>query len=213
MTFDTARIFGMAGVVCIVLGVLIAALAYRGRKGEAFSLLNHFISELGEIGVSRRAWAFNGALILGGLALLVFNLSLGRLLDSLLGWLGAAAGMAAGLSIIGVGVFPMNRIKEHTVVAMTYFRSGLLMTLFYGPAVLLHAGQLRAPWVIFVFSLLALAAFAAFLLLNRRAVQSSPTHDSLSPMENRPRFWRLPFTEWLVFFGNILWVLVAALCA
>ncbi len=53
---------GIGGVSIILLGALISALAYEGRNGQAYRFLNHFVSELGEVGVARLAWAFNGGL-------------------------------------------------------------------------------------------------------------------------------------------------------
>ncbi len=42
---------GVTGVMFGILGVLIPSFAYRGRKGgERYSFLNHYISELGEVG-------------------------------------------------------------------------------------------------------------------------------------------------------------------
>src|SRR3989304_4746513 len=63
------QILSLAGALSAILGSLTAAAAYRGRQGETYSLLNHFISELGEAGVSRLAWVFNLGLILCGLCL------------------------------------------------------------------------------------------------------------------------------------------------
>ncbi len=48
----TFKIAGMAGVLTVLLGSLVAVFFYRGKDGERYSPLNHFISELGEEGVS-----------------------------------------------------------------------------------------------------------------------------------------------------------------
>ena len=90
---------------------LYAALRYRGKAGERFSLLNHFISELGEVGVSRGAWAFNGGLALTGLLLLPFVVHLGIVLGGVLGWGGAFFAAAATGGVAAVGIFPMNNRK------------------------------------------------------------------------------------------------------
>ena len=47
------RYFGIAGSLVIFLAVLRSMAAYAGKRREEYSLLNHFISELGEEGVSR----------------------------------------------------------------------------------------------------------------------------------------------------------------
>src|SRR5512140_3634330 len=136
MTIDILRIFGFAGTGLIILAVLFPAQSYRGKRGERYSLFNHFISELGEVGVSSAAWVFNGGLLLGGLMLLPYTVGLGMAFNSLLGWVGTAAGIIAVLGVTAVGIFPMNNLKFHAIAAMTYFRAGLLMVLFYGLAIL-----------------------------------------------------------------------------
>ena len=67
---------GQAGICIILLSALIAAASYVGKQNETYSFLNHFISELGEIGVSPLAHIFNGGLILGGLLTSFFMLGL-----------------------------------------------------------------------------------------------------------------------------------------
>ena len=58
-------VFGILGTGIIILGIIVSALRYKGSQGEHFSILNHFISELGEVGVSPAGLFFNLGLILG----------------------------------------------------------------------------------------------------------------------------------------------------
>ena len=51
--------FGIGGSLLITACMVITGLAYRGRQGEKYSIFNHFISELGEVGVSKAAAVFN----------------------------------------------------------------------------------------------------------------------------------------------------------
>ena len=67
---------GQAGVLILLLSALMPAAFYIGRENETYSFLNHFISELGEIGVSPFAYIFNGGLILGGICISSFMLGL-----------------------------------------------------------------------------------------------------------------------------------------
>ncbi len=62
----TIAAWGFAATGVLVVGALIPALSYRGKAGEPYSFLNHFISELGERGVSALAPVFNASLVLGG---------------------------------------------------------------------------------------------------------------------------------------------------
>lgn len=209
------RALGFAGPGLITLAILYSALRYRGKRNERFSLLNHFISELGELGVSPAARVFNAGLTLGGLALLPYVIWLGLVFRSLPGWLGSAAGVVAGLSVSAVGIFPMNRLSPHGRAAMTYFRAGLLMVGFFGLAILLQRpATIMVPQAANLLSLLAVACYASFLvLLTRTSPEEKPT-DQLDPemIPERPRAWALAILEWAVFFSTILWLFgVAAL--
>lgn len=209
MTFNILRIFCFAGTGLIILAVLYPALVYRGKHGERYSPLNHFISELGEVGVSRAAWFFNTGLFLGGLALLPHVIGLGIKFGSLLGWLGTVAGVVAVLGVAAVGIFPMNKLQSHTIAAMIYFRAGLVMVFFFGLAVLFQsAGKSVIPPAANILSLLAFLAYGAFLFLPRVMKKEPKPMDTLDPdqIPDRPRIWALPILEWAVFFTTIAWL-------
>jgi hypothetical membrane protein len=209
MVLNTLRAFGFAGTGLILLAVIYPSIVYRGKRGERYSLLNHFISELGEVGVSRAAWVFNTGLILGGLLLLPYVIGLGMAFGSLLGWLGTTAGIVTVLGVTAVGIFPMNNLKPHTVAAMTYFRAGLVMVFFFGLAILLqHAGNMVIPPAANLLSLLAFLAYGAFLILPRFSKKEQRPTDILDPEQvpERPRVWAFPILEWMVFFSTIAWM-------
>ncbi len=116
---------GLAGPAIMLIGTLWAAAVYQGKKEETYSPLNHFISELGEVGVSREAAVFNGCLIAGGVTLAVFMAALGVYLGNVWGYLAAAVGVWSGLSCSVVGMVPMNDLMPHIHVANSFFYSGL----------------------------------------------------------------------------------------
>ena len=207
----TIRLCGIAGSLVALLGALAAGLAYRGRSAERYSLLNHFISELGEAGVSRLAWAFNLGLILAGLLIIPFCLGLGLRIQGTWAWLGLVTGVGAALALAGVGVFPMNNLAPHIRAAQTFFRLGLVMILFFSLAILLQpagspAVSLRAAWA----GLPAVLAYANFLLYSGLAFRK--TGESISTqMETRPRIWLLAIFEWLIFLTTVPWFLAISL--
>lgn len=207
--------FGWAGSLVMLAGCLITTIPYRGRSGERYSLLNHFISELGEIGISRAAGVFNTGLIVGGLLYLPFISGLGLTLHSWAGNIGMAAGLIAALSSIFVGIFSMDRLTPHRVAAMTFFRSGLLTVLFFTLAVFLQpAGQRVIPLAVNIFGILAIVSYAAFLVIVSQKIDKHGNENYLlDPTEKkvRPHFWRTPFLEWMLFFSTIAWFLCVAL--
>ena len=205
---ETYRYCGMAGCVLIALAVIWSALGYRGKRQETYSPFNHFISELGEVGVSRSAGLFNLGMILGGLILVPYMIGLGFRFASLTGWLGSAAGVVATLAVAAVGIFPVNNLPAHVRAAMTYFRSGLIMVFFFALAILFQpAGLHPIPQTANMLSVLAILPYAAFLFLSGRRYAQNQV-EALDPqMESeRPRFSLLPVLEWAVFFATILWL-------
>ena len=119
-TLPSARSTGLLGLVSIVSvlgGSLVAAIPYSGWAGESYSPLNHFISELGEVGRSQLSVAFNWGVVLGGVGLGLFVILLsghvtGRYRPAL-----AAAGIVTTTSGTLVGIFPMNYHGIHALVA------------------------------------------------------------------------------------------------
>ena len=112
-------IAGLAGASIVGVSALATAFAYRGSKGQPYSPLSHWVSELGEEGVSELAPVFNAGVVVGGACLSVLMLSLagvrGGPLVRAYGPLGGVAGLAGSL----VGFFPMNRILLHAITSTT----------------------------------------------------------------------------------------------
>jgi hypothetical membrane protein len=205
-------VLGIAGSVLIAAAVAVVACAYSGVHGERYSLLNHFISELGQVGVSREAWLFNGGLIVAGVLFIPYSVGLGMLIRGAWAYLGMAAGIGAGVFCAGVGVFPMNSLGPHIFTAMWFFRFGLLATLLFGIAILAAPKEkARVGRPAALFSLVAVAAYAGFLAL--ASVPHAGGGNPLDPSSyaHRPDFWLLAVVEWAVFFATILWFLGVAI--
>lgn len=205
----------LVGVFVLVAGMMISALAYRGKQGERYSILNHFISELGEQGVSRLAKVFNTSMIMAGVLFLPMMIGLGFLLHNVWAKLGMVAGLVAAAACICVGIFPMNKIKPHTNAALTYFRSGLVTVLLFTVAIFAQPrGEIIIPFWVTSFGFFSVLLYAVFLLLPEWNKKEGETNsETLDPGDQpeRKRFWRLPFLEWLVFLSTILWFLVLVL--
>jgi len=188
-------LLSLAGSLFAVIGSLVSTLAYRGKNGERYSPLNHFISELGEAGVSKLAWAFNLGLILSGLSLIPACILLGMHIPGFLAQVGMITGLIAALSLALVGVFPMNNLKPHGIAAVTFFRFGLLMVLTFSIAIAAQTqDSLILPRLYSLAGLPAILACSSFLILISKAAPN--TQDPLQPtMEARPEFWVTPVVE------------------
>jgi hypothetical membrane protein len=205
------QILSFAGATFAVLGSVVAGIAYRGRLGETYSPFNHYISELGEVGISRLAWVFNAGLILCGACLLLACINLGLILPGVWSKIGMVAGMIAAISLSLVGVFPMNDITSHMRVAVTYFRMGLVMIFCFTAAIAL---QPQTPLLLpRLFSLAGLPAILSFTYFLTFARAKSPTPQALlaAPETARPRFWLMALAEWAIFLTTVPWLLIIAL--
>lgn len=201
---------GLAGSLVILAGVLLPALVYRGKEGERYAITRHFISELGEVGVSRLAVVFNSSLILAGLLFLLMLIGLGIDMNTAWGYVAMSAGIVTALACVFVGFFPMNKIKPHTIAALTYFRFGLVTVLLFSVAIVLQpAANKVIPRYALAFGVLSVAAYAVFLIHAGNVAKKQ--QENVLDTEKvfvRPRFWWMPFLEWLVLISTILWFLV-----
>lgn len=208
------RIFGVLGCVVITTVIISAAAVYRGVNGQHYSLLNHYISELGEVGVSRRAQVFNIGMMLAGLLFIPFTLGLGLTIDNLWGLLGSLAGLWAGVSCFLVGVFPMNNLTPHSRVAISYFRAGLVTILFFSIALFTQApgSTVNATWTRLA-GIPAIFSYASFLALSlgkKPPADAEPPGD-VAVVQERPRYLLAPTLEWLVFITTIFWFLAVSI--
>jgi hypothetical membrane protein len=189
-----------------VLGSLIAGITYRGKEGEAYSPFNHFISELGETGVSRYAWAFNIGLMISGVSLILGSVSLGLILPGVMAKLGMGAGIISSIGLFFVGVFPMNKIKPHTMAAMTYFRGGLSMVILFTLAIALQSAEAFVlPRACSLAGLPAILSFTGFLFMIQRAVKKSDDNLLSTKDVKRPGIWPIAILEWSIYVTMVLW--------
>ena len=195
-------VVGVIGSAAFLVASVIAALAYSGTVGEAYSPLNHWVSELGERGVSALALLFNIGLVVGGIALAVFFVALGRLRRSRWAWFYVPIGIVAGISGALVGVFPMNEIGIHRIVALGFFNLGWI-AVGLASLDLWRDPDVRFPRWLPALGALVVVIFIAFL------TQYIP---SLSEPAGtpRPQFALVTLLEWLVLIGIIVWILVAS---
>lgn len=192
---------GLGSVGVILLGMVVAALPYRGYAGEGYSPLNHFISELGEIAASRLAWAFNLGIVLGGVGLGAFLLLLADRLSGRFRIALIAAGVAAGISGTLVGVFPMDYLSTHRVVSDLFFVTGWLI------AGIFSLWLLAAPRPGFSRWLLVPGAAVVAIFLTFIAVYTTyhPADPDARILVRPDGIWSVPFLEWASLLSLLAW--------
>ena len=185
----------ITGAVSIATGSLVTALAYTGSKGEGYSPINHWVSELGDPGQSALAPVFNAGLVVGGVAFAVF----------MLGFAWGVIGILAGLSGALVGVFPMNHLDVHRVVAAGFFNLGWIAVALASADIELRHDR-RFHRLLTHVGALAVAAFVAFLVVVRvdGRLGQAVTNDEI-----RPAVWLSTILEWAVVIGIMAWSFLA----
>jgi len=201
-------LYGFLGVCLISFGMLISALFYRGRSGEHYSFLNHFVSELGETPWSEASWAFNYGLLLGGFLVFVFMISLWQFFDSWLGKIIVIGGMVTSISGSLVGGFPMNNLNPHIDAAMTFFYSGMLVTILFSVYVCTRYNQKFPKWMVFPGTASFLCFFVFLFFTDPIVPEGAPVDAMFFVLENRPPLLETAIFEWAVVFSTLLWIVL-----
>jgi hypothetical membrane protein len=203
-----AILSGLIGATIIAFGSIVTALVYSGTDGGSYSPLSHWVSELGEIGVSQFAPLFNVCLVIGGVlfAVFMFGLAVTRT-----GWLRVVygpLGIVAGLAGAGVGIFPMNQLDAHALTALTFFNLGWIVV---GIASIdfLIVRDARFPRWLSILGGLTVAAFVGFLVSLQ--TEGLVGEDALAPPDIRLDVWIVPTLEWALIVGILAWVFLTAL--
>ncbi len=200
---------GFLGSAIIMLGSLATAMLYHGRRGEPYSILNHYISKLGEVGVSRLAPVFNGSLLVGGVVLLIFVLGLGLYIRTKLGYVASAFGVFSCISCSLVGIFPMNNLSIHDAVAYSFFYNGLVAIILF-TLVILFDKQNKISKRLLIPGIITVVSFASYLVIPH-IIRSTHGH-ALHPHQIARSHIRLnPILEWSVFFTVIAWFVLMSI--
>ncbi|MBN2085635.1 MAG: DUF998 domain-containing protein [Anaerolineales bacterium] len=211
--FDHFELFGVLASLIVLAAVSIPIPIYIGRAGEKYSVLNHFVSELGEEGVSRGAGVFNRGLIAAGALFIPFTLGLGLSMHTVWAILGMIAGLWTAVCLMLIGMFPMNRLKPHIFAALSFFDGGLATILLFTIGFwLLPAGSEMLPRGMHWIGIVCILIYIVFLAQNPRlAVNNAADFLQQNPLKGRPKIWMMPITEWLVVLVSTLWYLSTAL--
>ncbi len=205
--------FGFAGVAILGICTLIACFGFIGLRGEPYSILNHYVSELGTV-TSSLGWVFNMGLIVGPPAILLFMEGTHTILQSRLASIGRGFGIVTGIGGFFVGVFPGNLATfiPHAIAAAVFFFGGGLSVGLLALA-LLRQAENRASKGVGYAGLAVLGIFVAFPFVASITSGGLATLDRLLTFvtSERPPFAADAFFEWLTLFSIIAWIFFAAL--
>jgi hypothetical membrane protein len=199
---------GFLGPAILILGSLITAIQYHGKEGEPYSILNHFISELGEVGVSTLAPVFNASLTVGGLVLVIYVIGLGLYIYTKRGYVATAFGILSCLSCSLLGVFLTNNLSIHDALADLFFYDGLIATTLFTLGIIFDKENKVSKWLA-VPAIITVACFVSFPVIPEAA--SLTRVQTLHPDRfTRPDIWPTTILEWLVFFSGNAWFVLTS---
>ena len=167
--------------------------------GEPFSMFNHTVSELGELGVSEFAMMFNIGMMLAGILFFPFMIGLGLYLENIIGKIAAIVGAFSALSIYLVGIYPMNNATMHGITAISFFLSGLVMTVLWALAILAQK-NVKIPKIFSLGGFINAVIFALFLFGPWGSYE-----------ETRPVFSMRITLEWAIYFAIVSYLFILAL--
>lgn len=203
-----ASLSGVLGPLIMGFGMLVSGLGYRGIEGQRYNLANHFVSELGELGVSEWAALFNGGLLLGGCLITIFMVYLATKIKH---WVKYPLGLLSVYTTINgalVGVYPMNFLEPHIKVAMRFFNLGMLMTFFFSILFIFTKWHPFPRWMA-IPGLLNAVSFAWFLNTPSDFDSQTGFDEAMHALViNRPDFIPLALLEWVVVLGILIFVLM-----
>ena len=191
--------------------MLATAAAYRGSQRQPYSPLNHWVSELGEEGVSRRAGVFNAGAIVGGICLAGFMSSLGAVRRGRLARHSSRIGVAGGVAGALVGAFPMNRIVPHAITSVSFFNLTALAIALASVDFARRPDARFGPTQAGV-GLASTAAFIAFAIVAAEAIATQGIAALEAPIV-RQRVSLLTTLEWASLIGIMAWVLATAIAS
>ena len=209
------HIVGILGSSIILTSFIISALFYKDSHGNPYSILNFFVSELGNVGVSQLAWIFNVGLIIGGSLLAIFMFGLMGVIKTKLARISCILGVLSAIAAALVGVFPMNNLIPHALVAMLFFYGGMITVALFAIVIYKdpeHNFPKRFAFygvVIFIFFFIF-----HFVPLDNISMDFEEVFNLEGGVLNldlyRPEIWYMALMEWLVILGVVLWMLLIA---
>ncbi len=201
--------FGIIGCLIIGVGCIIAAAGFAGYQGEPYSLLNHFISELGS-SESATKWAFNYGLMVGAPAILIFLVGTRILLHSRIADLGRIMGIVTGIGGFLVGVFPGDVDPvAHAYSGQMFFFGGTAAVGILSIAIARQTKVVLDKWLAII-GLVVVASFSIYLgyiFTNSLAVVA----ETSALAESRPAIMPSAYLEWLPLIGVLAWLFLSAL--
>jgi len=108
-----------------------------------------------------------------------------------------------------VGVFPMNNLSIHDVVAFSFFYSGLIAITLFNLVVIFDKQNKISRWLL-IPGIITAASFASYLIIPY-IITSAYGHTLHSHHLARSHIRLKPILEWSVFFTLMAWFILMSI--
>ena len=198
----------LIGVALAIGASIVAAIAYSGGQGQAYDPLNHTVSSLGEWAVSELALVFNLALITGGVLIGLFMVGRYLIANDLGGRGFGVLGAIAGFAMAAVGVFAVDWLEPHILVALVAFLSILVTAVWF--SVWAFRGGAPYPRPLAWFAVWIAIAMVLFLVVPAILQPDIGFEEEFTPTNPRPDILWNAALEWLVILSAWIWIALVA---
>ncbi len=202
------RLVAIFMILNSISAIFISYINFHGPLGEPYSLLNHFVSELGDLRYSTTAWIFNLSLITLTILISLWFYEIQRALKLANEKLIVIIFIITMISVASVGVFNRNIQPWHKIATtLTFTSDGLLMLTLTNALQQANVyiskfyKYLTTTLVFLYFGLFGLGAFFFDI------VYMSNVTDGITA---RPQIWPIAMIEWGIFTSMLVWVISIA---
>ena len=190
---------GIIATLIIGIGFIVPQFQFVGSEQQAYSIYNHFISELGWIDVSKHAMLFNGCLILSGVLFALFTYGVVAKFEGFWSRITCFLGVMSSLSLSFVGIFPVQSnllaLGLHLAVASVLFTSLYLTVLSIPLMIFFDKNQVIPKAYLLVYLVVPLYFFLWVNLDYDFELSAYLDHEEVM-ISNRPDIWFYPVLEW-----------------
>ena len=191
---NSTILIGLLGVLIILYGIITSATNYTGCSNQNYSILNHFISELGQYEYSEKANIFNISLIIGTPFLIFYCLKiipdLSRNIKVLF--------ITIGCSAISIGIFSMDNTFIHVVAALIFFYLCFFASLLFNVYALFINKTGIPKYFIFSGILISITTLLNIVQFHQLDL------NMLTILKNRPNILFICIIEWMSFGAMLL---------
>ncbi len=194
---------GIATCSLLYIVIIITAIPFHGQQGQSYSILNHFISELGSFNYSDYHRVYNTGLIIAACGFGIFIYGIKTYSTTKHTRNGMAVGLLSSALCVGVGLVPEDYRFPHLILALSFFSMMTVATAFFAWSIWKEKEN-PFPNYLAIHGFLVPISFTLFMMMPKGLMAVKRVQGAAF---ERPLIWWLPFLEWIIFFTFTSWII------